>query len=325
MSSQPANDANFPDLLVDAHLLAALNSSPRDRDFIIRVEGRLLALLIKGTEAEVSFTDLNSYYRMLVHRVTRYYDLQRTADPIQRSVTVYRPPSAHPKPLLKLADLVEPESVAPPEDDSRPPPQVKFTIMKREAVLEEQNPTMTRITSTRTLAEREAEYERVRARIFWGSEEGEEGDSVEAKVQAPPSTGISSLMNNEMVSSDEIVQFQGWQDIEAIKPFIPSIISSEEPIRRTTDEEEPFNFASVWVPQHIWVITSLPLDEASLKSLKSKCRRKHCKMYRKEKSTSSLLLFSYRVGETSEELTSALGVPCQKWQPRYYIEPPNTS
>lgn len=227
--SQVNKQSNLPNLKIDAILLHSLNTSPNDRDFVLRVEAHLFSRLFRHEEGEVTFYDLNSYYRMLVHRVTRYYDLERIADSVLRTVTVFRPLDGYERPIVKLADLVEPDAICPPETSpaTRPSPSPsnmnavvgampKLTIMKRNPAAETFNKEPSS-APVKSLEEREREYEAARARIFQQESVPDEDNSTVSPTMTTTETEPqSSTVNDE----EEVIHFRGWKDIDAIKPFI---------------------------------------------------------------------------------------------------------
>ncbi|PJF17008.1 hypothetical protein PSACC_03179 [Paramicrosporidium saccamoebae] len=287
-------ECNYKDLTVDAYLLTALNGSSKDREFILRIETQIVGTLFRGSEAEVTFCDLNSYYRMLVHRITRYYDLQRTADSLERTVTVYRPFSGHARPLLKLADLAEPEWSVPPEPGQKAVALQKFTIMKRENATE-QTVVAKPTANAKSLAEREEQYEIARARIF---------QNFNDKKTLPQAKVKPVAHEDESTTDGEIVQFRGWKDvdIDAIEPFVP--LEPSEPSKPSqlfgpsgttaAIQNDHFDFYTGWIPQHIYVLEGIPPDEAAAKSLRSKCKRRHARLYFSKGAQSGLLVFTYK-------------------------------
>lgn len=383
--------SNFSELWVDAYLLSALNTSPKDRAFILRVETQLLALF-RGLAEEVAFEELNSYLRMLVHRVARYYDLERTADSAHRTVKVWAPSGDQPRPLLKLADLVEPAFTTPPERDTASPlgtrpvtaaatAAKKVTIMKRAdpmqrpADLEPGKTTAAAAagttsspsaatTTTRTLEERERAYEEARQRIFDSFQALELSDrsGPRSPVMEGGGGGVSPAADEgssavaTRADPGDVIHFGGWKDIDSIKPFIPdkyppavaadhhhyhcrpeATLSPESrlcpppsylqqqptssPPLPLPEGAECFDFASVWIPQHIFVVRGIPTDKDSLKLFKGRCKRRHCRYHGAPGATSGILLFTYRVGDTEEQLQSRFGVPVEAWRPSFLPEP----
>lgn len=390
-------DTNFPALAVDAFLLQAINGGTMgDRDFILRMETALLTHLYKREEPTLTVDDLNSYRRMLLHRVARYYGLERMADGSQRTVTVFRAPSGHRRALLRLADMVEPEALEPPlplateetkdcgseghnerergiVKDANSSTMKKMVIMRRSTV--SPPPTHPRAPSSfpspaqRSLEERERAYEEARARIFQASDEGGGRDG---KGHADNGTANTSVhgggrvgegggqrqraqiqLSRPCVAVKETaafpksqpgvggIHFEGWKDLDAIRPFIPtsttttastnpSIVVTAASVTNTPSPppssltQDAFDYGSVWVPQHIFVLEQVPMDDAvALKRLKILCRRHHCKLITlASEGSRALLLFSYQVGKSEDELEGLLGRPCIRWRPLYLPEPP---
>jgi hypothetical protein len=124
------------------------------------------------------------------------------------------------------------------------------------------------------------------------------------------------------------VQFRGWKDvdIDSIAPFVP--LEPTEPSKSfgtaevAAAQNDSFDFCTVWIPQHIYVLQGIPSDEAAVKSLKSKCKRRHAKLYISEGAHSGLLVFAYKVGRPPLEVSNLIGSCCAIWKPQYFSEPP---
>lgn len=223
-------DSNFPDLLVDAHLLNTLyDKSNGDEDaFLKGVEDRMLQKLrlreeIPG-EHHLFFDNLNSYYRMLVHRVARYYSLEHEMQ--DGSLLVVRPESWTGRPILKIQDFFEPtkHEQEPSSTSLTSLTLSPFKIMKRltenvdkdskhdccvpgsgAGISGEEN--QNNSTSNPSLEERERKYEEVRARIFiddgsavagtCGSGSGsDDGDYFDSFVKLKKAPAADVVVNN---------------------------------------------------------------------------------------------------------------------------------
>lgn len=325
---------NFPELQIDAFLLNALNYSPTDREFIIRAESHIITCLFRQGEQFAHFTNLNSYFRMLVHRITRYYRLRRLADSFYRTVTVFRPmDSNYHKPLVKLIELVEPDATCPPPLERKSPTStttattftantpnatntspanatatgVKMTIMRRETPGNNIEAPLVTNQAGKTLEEREREYEKARARIF--DEIDREGGSLTEPAfgNGTSSQAIMTIPSTE----EETIHFKGWSNVDAIRPFVPGPQSLESDI-----EQDQFDFLSVWVPQHVFVALNFDAPE----TFKNRCKNHSCKAL--FMGSVALLLFKYRVGESEEIISKMIGADCERWRPSFLPEPP---
>lgn len=342
LNQREANNlSNYGDVAVDAYLLNALNMSPKDRPFILKTESTLINAFLRSSSTEmlVDFPELNSYYRMLVHRVARYYDLEHTADSEMRSVTVWRPRAGKERPVIKLSDMVEPSTDCPPSvpvsgDAKSSTP--KFTIMKRSSPASNySNPASSQPKGSLSLEEREKQYELARARIFKDLEESrlledDDGKIVESFARLKVTFEVPSVATDNSVpplSPDEIpasimdqVSFSGWKNVDQIKPFIPvNSARKDEPT-----SEDSFDFGAVWIPQHVWVVSPIPTTESLLKTLKQKIKKNHGKLYVNEQGdrASGIVLFAYRTAETEQDMSNLLGVACERWKPTFLPEPP---
>lgn len=325
------NESNFDSLPIDAYLLQALNSSMKDREFILQVERRILQLL-RGSNDHLLFEQLNSFWRMLVHRVTRFYRLERIVSPGTNVLTIWKPPRDYKRPLLKLSDLVEPQDVSPPQAEcpkvSERPPSQKIRILKRDE--EKESPDAKEKANrkveppVRSLRERELEYEEAKARIF--SSFKEEGDIVNSLSNTLELHGIRETLPPEGDQDDnvpgnekDVIHFQGWKDIDKIEPFIPTY---DRAVRPAVTSEIPSFVDKICIPDHILVVEGVS-SERDIKALKSRCKQNHCKLCIADDATCGLLVFSYRVGSSQEELACTFGFNIKRWRPYFLPEPPN--
>lgn len=330
------NESNFDGLPIDAYLLQALNSSMKDREFILQAERRILQFL-KGSEEHLSFEQLNSFWRMLVHRVTRFYGLERIVIPGTNTLTIWRPAQDYKRPLLKLSDLVEPREILPPQPESpskasEKPLSQKIRILKRDEEkrsldVKEKSNNKGREQPVRSFEERELEYEEVKARIFSSFKEEAIVDSLSNAMELHtveetfPPEKVQHDDNGSKNNDKDVIHFQGWKDIDKIKPFIPTYEPEVQPT--AASDLSVTNFLDkVCVPDHILVVDGVS-SERDVKSLKSKCKQSHCKLVIANNARSGLLVFTYRVCSSREELISTFGFSIRRWRPCFLPEPPN--
>ncbi|XP_057684220.1 cAMP-regulated phosphoprotein 21 [Corythoichthys intestinalis] len=149
---------------VDLHrfIVETLNGNPRDRMMLLKLEQDMVAF-ITGDSAFKKFPHMSSYHRMLVHRVAAFFGMEHNVDQTGKSVIINRTSNTR-IPEQRFLDQVE--------DDKATEIQHWKTILKRDNSSDE--PTRRynlRDKQSKSVEEREEEYQRVRERIF-NQEEG---------------------------------------------------------------------------------------------------------------------------------------------------------
>lgn len=144
-------------------------STPKDRLFLLHLEKDLIEFIEDDSRDLMEFPSMTSYHRMLLHRVAAYFGLEHNVNPSGQSVIISKAISTR-LPKMRFVDLL-------PSGLSREETASPKLILKRNTVPEvpEVETTQPAVKPThgsdsmkksKTMAEREAEYERARARIF---------------------------------------------------------------------------------------------------------------------------------------------------------------
>lgn len=181
-----------------AFLTESLKKSQKDRMYLLRIEQEILQLIKDSSKESHKINASSSYNRMLIHRVAAYFGLEHTVDHTHTSVIVTKTKGAH-IPELKLKELIK-------DDESTDEP--KKLILKRDSTsLEDSsgssfdkdrspeshlNGSLSDSSRSRSLEEREENYERVRARIFNNSNNSSINEEQKASLQTSPSSGACS-------------------------------------------------------------------------------------------------------------------------------------
>ncbi|KAI5809665.1 hypothetical protein DFH27DRAFT_597613 [Peziza echinospora] len=217
-------DIQTPPNLVDdpdPRLVDALNNV-RDRPFILKLEQQVISFIGESTLDSFDTVSINSYYRMLVHKIAEFYRLTHIVSPIASdSVRMFRGNAAR-IPVIRLSDIAN--SKAPREVS--PNNQQAVKIMRRRSPSDKGdgfdqfgNPKgdSQGLDSSRALTreEKEAAYQLARARIF--------GDFKES----PPDTPIPAKTPNEKPvvqrkAKDQDDGFQSRSQFFQIPPQYPS-------------------------------------------------------------------------------------------------------
>lgn len=178
-----------------AFLTESLKKSQKDRMYLLRIEQEIIQLIKDSSKESHKINASSSYNRMLIHRVAAYFGLEHTVDHTHTSVIVTKTKGAH-IPELKLKELIK-------DDESTDEP--KKLILKRDSTsLEDSsgssfdkdrspeshlNGSLSDSSRSRSLEEREENYERVRARIFNNSNNSSINEEQKASLQTSPLSG----------------------------------------------------------------------------------------------------------------------------------------
>ncbi|CAG8559444.1 12784_t:CDS:2, partial [Ambispora gerdemannii] len=153
---------------LDNFLLTALKN-PKDRLFLLKLDQDmankyLLHFVSPSSRLRLEFPQMNSYQRLIVHRVAQYFKLSHVVDSSGKAVVLYK--SAETAiPILRFSDL---------EQEEEKPPEKSVKIMRRQSNHpsirsvgdnSDSNSESERRTHL-TIEEREAAYQKARARIF---------------------------------------------------------------------------------------------------------------------------------------------------------------
>eukprot|EP00742_Colponemidia_sp_Colp-10_P002482 GILJ01002646.1.p1 GENE.GILJ01002646.1~~GILJ01002646.1.p1 ORF type:complete len:415 (+),score=54.12 GILJ01002646.1:53-1246(+) len=153
--------------LLDSSITSALRQ-PRIKVFLLKLEGELLRFISNTSLQRLKLPPMPPYQRLLVHRVSDYFKLERVVsaspDGVKATVMLIKTPTTT-IPPRRFEDWVEKEK--------QPEGPVKVLLMKRSAQNEGGSfdfPGSHGKNSSpppdKTLEEREEEYARARARIF---------------------------------------------------------------------------------------------------------------------------------------------------------------
>ncbi|KAF7732595.1 hypothetical protein EC973_003342 [Apophysomyces ossiformis] len=144
----------------DEFILTVLKK-PQDRIFLLSLERDLESFINNPKQYRLDLPPMNSYQRLMVHKVAPYFKLNHYHDPARKAVFLCKNQYTQ-LPPVRLPDLVEQE-----QNPADTMPQ--FKIMRR--ALPSHSPHTNRTSRTQerktmTLEERKAAYEEARARIF---------------------------------------------------------------------------------------------------------------------------------------------------------------
>ncbi|KAM8841649.1 cAMP-regulated phosphoprotein 21 isoform 3-T4 [Spinachia spinachia] len=144
---------------IDLHqfIIDTLNSNPRDRMMLLKLEQDMMDFITSKSPFK-KFPHMSSYHRMLVHRVAAYFGMDHNVDQTGKSVIINRTSSTR-IPDQHFLDQVH-------KDKKEELHRWKI-ILKRDSSSDEQTRLHPlREKQSKSMEEREEEYQRARDRIF---------------------------------------------------------------------------------------------------------------------------------------------------------------
>ncbi|NXP30856.1 R3HD1 protein, partial [Leiothrix lutea] len=158
-SSQEYTDSTGIDL--HEFLVNTLKNNPRDRMMLLKLEQEILDFIGNNEVPRKKFPPMTSYHRMLLHRVAAYFGLEHNVDQSGKSVIVNKTSNTR-IPDQKFCEHIKDEK----SDDFQ-----KRYILKRDNSSLDKDDNQMRIRlkddrRSKSIEEREEEYQRVRERIF---------------------------------------------------------------------------------------------------------------------------------------------------------------
>lgn len=146
---------------IDLHhfIVETLNSNPRDRMMLLKLEQDMIDFITSHSPFK-KFPHMSSYHRMLVHRVAAYFGMEHNVDQTGKSVIINRTSNTR-IPEQRFLDEVH--------EDKRDEIHRWKIILKRDNSSDDQTqprPHPLREKQSKSMEEREEEYQRARERIF---------------------------------------------------------------------------------------------------------------------------------------------------------------
>ncbi|KAG9279837.1 cAMP-regulated phosphoprotein 21 isoform X1 [Astyanax mexicanus] len=143
---------------LEEFLITTLKSSPRDRLMLLKLEQDMTDFMTDNCSYK-KFPQMSSYHRMLVHRVAAYFGLEHNVDHSGKAVIINKTSNSR-IPEQRFAEHVQEEKTEERRSIlKRDSSQEKEDIQRRVPLLKEQ-------AKSKSLEEREEEYQRARERIF---------------------------------------------------------------------------------------------------------------------------------------------------------------
>lgn len=158
-SSQEYKDSTGIDL--HGFLVNTLKNNPRDRMMLLKLEQDILDFISNNQSPRRKFPPMTSYHRMLLHRVAAYFGLDHNVDQTGKCVIVNKTSNTR-TPDQKFSEHIKDDNM----DDFQ-----KRYILKRDNSGTDGDDSMMRMKlkedrRSKSIEEREEEYQRARERIF---------------------------------------------------------------------------------------------------------------------------------------------------------------
>ncbi|KAJ1547740.1 R3H domain-containing protein 1 [Nowakowskiella sp. JEL0078] len=182
--------------VLDPFLINTLQNS-KDRLFLLQIERDMENFIIDlNAPKRLEYPMMNSYQRLIIHRVAQHYKLAHVVEAQRKAVIIYKAPDAE-IPLQRLQDITLPEQQTQPHEKQYLP-SVKImqrrTKQHRQSNHHQSNNNGLQIQS-KSIEEREAAYQLARAQIF--QEDSSEGSKDhDVKQKAFQSSKSRSIPNN---------------------------------------------------------------------------------------------------------------------------------
>nr|XP_046273395.1 cAMP-regulated phosphoprotein 21 isoform X2 [Scatophagus argus] len=142
---------------IDLHqfIVDTLNSNPRDRMTLLKLEQDMIDYIASNSPFK-KFPHMSSYHRMLVHRVAAYFGMEHNVDQTGKAVIINRTSNTR-IPEARFMDQVHKDKTE----------ERRKIILKRDNSSDDQTRLHPlREKQSRSMEEREEEYQRARDRIF---------------------------------------------------------------------------------------------------------------------------------------------------------------
>uniref|UniRef100_A0A4W3JBI1 R3H domain containing 2 n=1 Tax=Callorhinchus milii TaxID=7868 RepID=A0A4W3JBI1_CALMI len=158
-SSQEYTDSTGIDL--HEFLVNTLKNNPRDRMMLLKVEQDILDFINDNNNQYKKFPQMTSYHRMLLHRVAAYFGMDHNVDQTGKAVIINKTTNTR-IPEQRFSEHIK--------DEKSMDFQKRF-ILKRDDTSLDKDDNQMRVPlrddrRSKSIEEREEEYQRVRDRIF---------------------------------------------------------------------------------------------------------------------------------------------------------------
>ncbi|KAM4795003.1 R3H domain-containing protein 2 [Rhinophrynus dorsalis] len=182
-SSQEYTDSTGID--VHEFLVNTLKNNPRDRMMLLKLEQEILEFINDNSNQFKKFPQMTSYHRMLLHRAAAYFGMDHNVDQTGKAVIINKTNNTR-IPEQRFSEHIK--------DEKSCEFQQRF-ILKRDDASMDRDDNQIRVPlqdgrRSKSIEEREEEYQRVRERIF-ARESAQNGHIVDSRIYREGFTSVS--------------------------------------------------------------------------------------------------------------------------------------
>ncbi|XP_068172168.1 R3H domain-containing protein 2 isoform X11 [Antennarius striatus] len=206
-SSQEYTDSTGID--VHEFLVNTLKNNPRDRMMLLKLEQDILEFINDDNNQYKKFPQMTSYHRMLLHRVAAYFGMDHNVDQTGKAVIINKTGNTR-IPEQRFSEHIK--------DDRNMDFQKKF-ILKRDDASMDKDDNQIRVPlqdgrRSKSIEEREEEYQRVRDRIF-ARESSQNGYINDNRGNRESSSRASSSRQSSTDSDMKCLEPRPWSSTDS--------------------------------------------------------------------------------------------------------------
>ncbi|XP_068449615.1 R3H domain-containing protein 2 isoform X4 [Clinocottus analis] len=206
-SSQEYTDSTGID--VHEFLVNTLKNNPRDRMMLLKLEQDILEFINDDNNQYKKFPQMTSYHRMLLHRVAAYFGMDHNVDQTGKAVIINKTGNTR-IPEQRFSEHIK--------DERNVDFQKKF-ILKRDDASMDKDDNQMRVPlqdgrRSKSIEEREEEYQRVRDRIF-ARESSQNGYINDNRGNRESSSRASSSRQSSTDSDMKCLEPRPWSSTDS--------------------------------------------------------------------------------------------------------------
>ncbi|XP_010563441.1 PREDICTED: R3H domain-containing protein 2 isoform X6 [Haliaeetus leucocephalus] len=206
-SSQEYTDSTGIDL--HEFLVNTLKKNPRDRMMLLKLEQEILEFISDNNNQFKKFPQMTSYHRMLLHRVAAYFGMDHNVDQTGKAVIINKTSNTR-IPEQRFSEHIKDEKNA--EFPQR-------FILKRDDTSMDRDDNQIRLPlqdgrRSKSIEEREEEYQRVRERIF-ARESGQNGYLTDSRGNRDSLNRASGSRQSSTESEIKSLEPRPWSSTDS--------------------------------------------------------------------------------------------------------------
>ncbi|XP_077483899.1 uncharacterized protein LOC144093980 isoform X5 [Amblyomma americanum] len=243
-STETYTDSTGVDL--EQFIVDTLHKNHKDRVMMLKIEQDLLSLVRDNKRQSFKFAQMSSYHRMLVHRVAAYFGLDHNVDQAGTAVIVSKTRNTR-LPDIRFKDQIR--------DDLLSEEPKKLILKRDSASFEDGKESPERQLSldsrrSKSIEEREEEYEKARARIF--NQDGEPmaggkfysvltkgGPGGPAVTKASSFGGVSLLHRDSSLTEARNAALRAVKADSFNVSSLPTVVQAPPPVATPPVEVQP--------------------------------------------------------------------------------------